>query len=266
MPRLYRQLMALNRIENAYENWEDYRENLTRFILENGFEGGSLMIVGAGECNDFALKHLAERFSEVILSDIDTDSVRRGLERQNIACGRIRIDKTDLVGIPEERYECFGVRLENLLRTGGTISAETFTAEMLAAWKEHKPVKLPTADTVVCCGVHSQLFSVYPRMAQLASRYVPVDMAEVLKTAQTVDTDIARKVNAELFRAATRTLIVGAEAESSGFSGGVEGAAQALEHLDRTHAADRITELMWPFLPQAGRTFRMSIRAYSTGS
>lgn len=262
MTDLFTQLKQLNIIHGAYENWSHYREKLTDFVLANSSAGDTLLIFGAGECNDFDLKKLTAFFSDVTLLDIDSEAVSRGLIRQNIKKNRVNVVAGDIVGIPEERYRDFGNNVTEALRTGKTVSAETFTKEMRTAFSERVPCLFPKADTVVCCGVHSQLLSVYPRIAAVVSGYRRLDMNEVLKTSFELNTILAAEVNEKLFHAARKVLITGIEEKRIGIDGGVEGAAQALADFETRKKPDDEIRLVWPFSLLENKQYEMLVRSY----
>jgi hypothetical protein len=71
---------------SAKDDWALYgahRARLTAAIAAAaGDDGGTLCLLGAGNCNDVELPVLGERFAELHLVDIDTAAITRARERQ----------------------------------------------------------------------------------------------------------------------------------------------------------------------------------------
>ncbi len=68
--------------------WElsiNHRGIVTELICsEAPQENGSLLILGAGECNDIEIGLLLDKYAEITLMDIDSASLRAGVSRQNV--------------------------------------------------------------------------------------------------------------------------------------------------------------------------------------
>lgn len=79
---IYDQLRSLQVINNAYNEWESYRRELTEIIMKYAKESESIAIFGAGRCNDIDLRRLSECFSEIILFDKDLEAMKEGLYQQ----------------------------------------------------------------------------------------------------------------------------------------------------------------------------------------
>jgi hypothetical protein len=63
--------------------YADHRDHFTEALLSSARQlGGSLCLLGAGQCNDVDLERLAETFSEIHLVDIDSAALARAVARQ----------------------------------------------------------------------------------------------------------------------------------------------------------------------------------------
>lgn len=139
--------------QNQYDEWSGYREAITSYIEEAmGDEVDTILILGAGNCNDIGLKHLIRRSKQLILTDIDGEAVRRGSMRQQV---EVQIMGMDYLGIEgtklmaglsdlcaffsEDRYNQW---LESLV---STIKERRFT------WSQAVP------DIVVVMPIYTQL-------------------------------------------------------------------------------------------------------------
>jgi hypothetical protein len=98
-PTLPAALVNVHRHNNrtTAANWERYRahrERVTELVLSRGEaaaegraavgrRGGTLALLGAGNCNDVDLARLTQRYREVHLVDVDRDAVHGAVARQS---------------------------------------------------------------------------------------------------------------------------------------------------------------------------------------
>ena len=264
MDSLYDSLLSLNTVKGAYEAWADYRGALTAFVQAHTEEGGSCLIVGAGESNDLDLGRLSERFDSVILLDTDTAAMERAQSRY--PSPKIKLHTADLLGVSAEAYR--ELDREMLLGLRAKLSGEELTDIFLGmtehALKNALPDPLPEADTVLCCGVHSQLLSMFARMAGVYARYAGIGLERIFGQISRYNAAFQPAFNTRLMSAARQTLILGLETARLGTPGGIEGAAQALSDLS-ARAPDTVkTELFWPFDVTQGKVYRICITAIQT--
>lgn len=66
--------------DETFKRWEDYRKDITVFISDNIWKNGSCIILGAGNLMDIDLKDIAKNSSEIVLTDIDINAVKKGIE------------------------------------------------------------------------------------------------------------------------------------------------------------------------------------------
>ena len=76
MENLYDELKKLCKMENAREDWADYRDNLTKIITGDTVKRTNVMIIGVGDCNDLDLKILSDHFDLICLADKSLPDVR----------------------------------------------------------------------------------------------------------------------------------------------------------------------------------------------
>lgn len=69
MDPLYDQLLRLQHMPNAFTEWSGYRNDLTDFIIDHTDSGKTVLIIGAGACNDYDIGRLLFHFSKIILLD-----------------------------------------------------------------------------------------------------------------------------------------------------------------------------------------------------
>lgn len=80
--------LQLQQNSESKERWELYashRYQVTQHLISRAQTNtDNVCILGAGNCNDLALKELISTFQETHLIDLDSDSLREGLKRQNL--------------------------------------------------------------------------------------------------------------------------------------------------------------------------------------
>lgn len=247
MRSLYDHILSNNAVPGAYGAWKEYREALTAFILENAKRGGSCLIVGAGACSDIDAARLADDFDTVTLLDRDAAALAEALRRYPApnVCAR----QADLLGVTEAQYRALDEDTVSDIRAGA--DGEALTAAFLKRTErllgEARPDPLPEADTVVCCGVHSQLLATFARLAALYGQLSGMDTGRVFETLSRYNAAWQPVFNGRLFAAARSSLVIGLDIRRQGVPGGIEGAAQALADLVRRRSGGVQAELTWPF-------------------
>ena len=102
---IFKGLMRGYVIPGAYERWKPYRNCVTEYLISHTQEGKDLMIIGAGESNDFDLRRLHEHFGTICLVDRDLEAMQRALRRDELTdASGIMLIKKDFVGITGEEY------------------------------------------------------------------------------------------------------------------------------------------------------------------
>lgn len=261
MKSLYDTLCEMNRIEGAFSEWAAYRAALTAFILKNTSRGGSCLIVGAGACNDLDIGSLSSHFSRLTLLDYDTGSVRRAALLSEP--GNITTLYADVLGVPADAYRALDAAMQAGMRafTDGEELTSLFIDETLRLLRCAKPDPIPEADTVICCGVHSQLIAMFARMATVYAEYAPIGLERIYHTLSGVNRTLQPAFNDHLLASARETLILGLETGRAGMEGGIEGAAQALTDLSSRKLHGTQTNLLWPFDAAQNKLYSMQISA-----
>lgn len=88
MNRLVDQQVRYNtESRDSWQCFAEHRRRVTRLIADSAPSAGglSLCVLGAGNCNDLALKQLAGRFDEIHLFDIDSAALQAGVAAQEMA-------------------------------------------------------------------------------------------------------------------------------------------------------------------------------------
>lgn len=144
---------------DAWQLYAPHRERVTSLILRSlGSESsGRVCLLGAGNCNDIDLHRLVDRGCEVHLIDIDTDAMRRGIERQGLTGDdRIRMSaNVDVTGLFNQ--------LQPNATEESALTTEVMT-ELAATAQEHSPgLNCGSFDVVASVCLLSQLIDAVTR-------------------------------------------------------------------------------------------------------
>ena len=224
-----------------------------------------------GECNDFDLRRLNSHFDRLLLLDRNVDAMQEGMARQGVRISEECFIQADLLGIPDETYRSVAERMlsairEQQRRTAPDAKAveRLFLREMDAAYMNRQPDKLMEqsgiADYVICCGVHSQLLTVFPQMASVYRRYIDIRPETIEQKVRRWIPGVMAELNDALFRWVRKGVIVGLEECRIGEIGGIDGASQALDQLKKSgHTVLAQTSLEWDFDPRRQKAYQMRI-------
>ncbi len=212
-------------MKHAREDWAKYRTQLSEMILDMNPE--SVMIVGAGRCNDIDLARLTEALDMVVLLDVDSEAMNAAVklipekERAKVECV-----ETSLTGISEEDMERLCEGLLNYARTTGrNLTYDGFRERLMAELdrlsesmiqseeellksmvqskaelmrrmnknEEELPERFQRekVDVLVCSGVHSQLFS----MLSFFIRSVISSLADIIPDAKSLEEEAGRRIH-----------------------------------------------------------------------
>ena len=102
---IYDQFKARASKDDEFNDWAGYRERLTEFVISCIPFGCSLLILGAGKCNDLDLKKLAEHCDAVTLSDYRPETAEEAFRQYGLAPSEnLKFAESDYVGITDEDY------------------------------------------------------------------------------------------------------------------------------------------------------------------
>ena len=272
---IYQQIKEKFIMKNAREDWAPYRTELTEMILDRDPE--SVMIIGAGHCNDIDLCRIAAAAGRVILLDIDKEATAGAVNmlpedlRDKVTC-----KEASLTGISEDDMEGFCDRLMEHAREAGkchqteifreALLTEIDTLEEKLICKEkdlNDLIPKEAAEVVVCCGVCSQLFSslsFYIRSLLYSLEDILPGVA-LLEEAfheriRRMNERIIPAINRAIYKAAGKTAIFGNENMPEA---PVEGAYQCIMDVRGAFSPEE-RHLVWSFNKAQGITYDMLIQ------
>ncbi len=162
-------------MKNARTDWASYRSRLTDKLtgLLSAGKKESVMIVGAGRCNDIDLVRLGEAAEKIILADVDDEGMKAAISKMPAEKQmKVQCKVMSLTGIGSEDTEAFCEEILYYARkNAGSLSKEAFRDHLMSELEKLLKISERTeeellclmpgksADIVVCCGVCSQHFT-----------------------------------------------------------------------------------------------------------
>ncbi|MDD7177807.1 MAG: hypothetical protein SPG09_07900 [Lachnospiraceae bacterium] len=227
----------------AWDDWADYRRAWSDWIIAHCKWDTSILIVGAGACNDYDLEHFTKFFGKVLLLDMDEASMQEAKKRVPVAHrDKIQLFTGDFLGITPQAYQEFCRKIQEEINHRGKLTDITELAQMALllveklyadAKKNREKLTLPQADYVAVSGVHSQVNHMLPWIWQAYMQALGQREEMIFQRISQENARIMHEMNDKLLVAAGQKLFVAAEKARVGVPGGVEGAWQALEDLKK---------------------------------
>ena len=257
---VYDQLKKRLKITDAYEKWHKYRENITELIIGFTEQGSSLLIVGAGDCNDYDVNILADHFSNITLLDReDVDSYQNRYAKSSVVT-RVQ---ADLVGISDDCYRRFSEFVFNsILRYDAD---ELIVNEIKRIYNRARPLFIDERyDYIVSFGVHSQLNIMLYWICETYYSNIGKDLSVVKSVIMSETNKLVRNVDDFLIAVAKRGIIIGNEEKKYGDGTPIEGACQCINDILSRYSEGQLRNLRvgytdWPFDPDRNILYEMKI-------
>ena len=268
-------------IPGAYERWKPYRNSVTEYLISHAQKGTDLMIIGAGEANDFDLRRLHGHFGTICLVDRDLEAMQRALLRDELtnALGIILIKK-DFVGITREEYiKLIELCLSEFRKEGNPgMAFREKTINSRAAFEQTRkkyidclaPVfervnaqnvfrDLPVCNYVAAFGIHSQLFALPSQIWALFLEAAKVQDEDVFRYVKKQNDTFIPEFTEGVLKLAKSKAFFGLEEYAFESEGAVEGAVQGIRYLwEHKREGDyEIAKTVWPFLED--RNYQMML-------
>ena len=295
---IYDQFKARASRDDEFNDWAGYRDRLTEFVISCIPSGGSLLILGAGKCNDLDLKKLAEHCGSITLSDYRPETAEEAFRQYGLSSSEnLRFAESDYVGITDEDYleytdlllktmeklsgsrEAQGGNLEEI--AGPELSALKECLEQIYKRNEDYQIDLGNAgtavyDNAVVTGVHSQLNNSFRGLFQYVRkdvedrggeiRFLEELNTSIFKTTRRHTKKLVTRFNEAVFAAVREGVVYGYEKNiiytPSGADvpviGTVDGARQAGEAI-ASLPAEKTLDCIWPLSRRRGIKFTMSV-------
>lgn len=290
---LYTEIKGNFILPNAYEDWKEYRNTLTQYLIQEtnqlslplSFHANmteesflpSLAIIGAGACNDLDISQLIEHFSEITLLDYNEDAMRSAIDTYHLdGCPYIDCQAISLNGIKDVHYDDFCNRLQTYLCHNidqlSPYDFEDYAISLLnnlLKQMENYTIPLPakTYDYVCCFGVHSQLqamFSYIYRAFEMNLKEMNFFDASAhnqrfTKRLQEENERFIPLFHDALLNCAKQGIFLGLEEKRTNTDGAIEGAYQGIQDIKKRDLTTKQTSLVWPFLPSEDINYEMMV-------
>lgn len=296
---LYEDLKKNFILPNAYEDWRDYRQSVTDYILREtnqfplplSFSANmdenallpTLAILGAGACNDINLSRLTPHFSSITLLDCDENAMRRAIATYELEdCPYVHYKVISLNGFEDYHYAEFCDALQEYVRCNNTnmtyAEFEEYAISLVQPYLQQmnqRPIPLGEQeyDYICCFGVHSQLLSMFSyiyhafdvNLCQNTFADATGNGATFTKLLTKENERFVPLLHNALFRCAKQAVLLGLETKRTNHTDAIEGAYQALIDLQQRNFVSAQATMFWPFLPEHAITYEMSFFRVNTG-
>lgn len=254
---IYDELLKFQILPNAFEEWSEYRQAVTEYILGNTRPGSSVGILGAGRCNDMDLAQFAGHFSSVTLLDADRDAMQSALNRYDVANNPgFSLEVSDFTGITADDYRAFGDELSSLLNVRG-IQTDIHVLADYAVFKLDKLYQkadrftpdfgLRSFDYTLAFGVHSQVNNMAAWIWSAFASNLKADDPAVPARIMRANESLIPRFNAAILRATKKSAFFGCELAKNGSPGSIQGACQCIRDLKANYPITEQAVVFWPF-------------------
>lgn len=192
----YNLFKDIQMVSETFNEWSEYREKITNKIFQElKNENGSLIIFGAGECNDLDLKKFEERFNKITLVDFNLKSLDKAIENYELRDSKkINIKNCDFLGVTGEVYE----KYEKMLIDKQPIKKiiKFLRDEANKIFKSEISFKIQKHEVGICLGVHSQLTIIFEGiLAHYSDYYNQNELKKVHQEIEYMNTKVVKRLN-----------------------------------------------------------------------
>jgi hypothetical protein len=275
---IYNQIKDKFIMKNAWQDWTSYRNKLTDIILDEKPE--SVMLVGAGRCNDIDLKRILSAAEKVICIDIDEEAMhflKSDMPQELLQKFDYRI--LSLTGITEADIEAFCDDILGFARAEGMeLTLDKMKVRIVSGLENLKGRMIQDSEEllrrfppekyelIVCCGVCSQFFStisffIRSIINSLQDIIPDIDCLnpEIHDIIHGMNDHLIPIINSTFYSYAGKTIILGNEYNPES---PVEGAYQCITDA-REHMNPDEKHIKWDFNPSEGIIYDMLIQISS---
>ncbi|MCI5621688.1 MAG: hypothetical protein MR355_09045 [Lachnospiraceae bacterium] len=267
---IYEKLQSLQHIEHAYENWTDYRNVMTNYILTHTGMDSTLAIFGAGMCNDIDLSLLAGHFKQITLIDSDAAAMNAAKERYGLEdYPRIPCSVCDLTGISSRRYEEFSDLLLDQIKIFGTSIDMELLSDCAISYLhdvyDHLPAQpvvfaADSFDYSMAFGLHSQLNNMFAWIYDAVTASLPKRDTSVHRYIASQTKDIVKKANNTIFHCTKKAAFFANERMSTASDTPIAGAYDCILDVKDRYPDCTAAMVNWPFAPDRGIIYQMLLQ------
>ncbi|MDO5154812.1 MAG: hypothetical protein Q4D51_02505 [Eubacteriales bacterium] len=295
---LYDELQSHFLMPTAYADWSDYRAYMTDLLIQHtkqyslplAFHANmsvtdiqpTLLIVGAGACNDLDLSKLLPHFSSITLLDYNNDTLQQAKATYHLEDDpHVITYLASINGQSDTTYRQFCYELSEFVRTCDSndipitdVVFDDFCCHTLPKYLHTSDKEIPVLsnhhyDYVWCVGVHSQLQSMFAyifrafeenlkhRNPNYVTKNEESRFYQMLKEENNL---FIPRFHDALLKCATQNLFIGVEESrvsadtkpiAQPIHTPIEGAYQAIQDLQKRPLSKTIQNVFWPFHPDS---------------
>lgn len=141
---------------NRFEQWKNYRNELTNYILNNTENYiDSLLILGAGNCDDLDISRLNNSSNSLTISDIDKVSLIEALDKYDLVQENTKILAFDYTGLDSNlTWNNF---IDNMIKAKDIKDIDYYFNKLNMAISNHKFPLTQKYDVVIVSPIYTQL-------------------------------------------------------------------------------------------------------------
>ncbi len=271
---VYDELLQFQILPDAFYDWQEYRADITGYIIDRTKAGSSLAILGAGRCNDIDLAMLAEHFAEVTLFDANLAALEEAL----ILYGQednphFHLVQYEFSGITGEDYRFFSEYLSDYINTHRFEPCPVFAKHATHALQNiYQKADEYTPDFGEKCFDYAMIFGVHSQINNMAAWIWNAFLAHLGEQDATVEaviihenTKLVQKLNDAILRATRTTVFFGNELNkiqpnNTARSGSIQGACQCIDDLRNRFNVTEQALVYWPFTIKQNIIYQMLIQ------
>ena len=240
---IYDELKRAQYLPDAFIQWKEYRNALTQYLIETIQKGSSIVILGAGMCNDIDVEKLVNQGMCLTLIDRDINLLKQMKENYpNIDMTKVTLLEIDFAGITDEEYRTFCDHLIRLVKVDRKQTNIIEVAEFVKIYltdlyqqaAQRKIFDKNLAfDYCIAFGLYSQLNNMFPWIWEIVLSNLQKKEERVFKFLKQKTSQIIEKLNDELCTIVKKELILGIEVQRIGVESKIEGSIQALMDIEK---------------------------------
>lgn len=256
----YKKFAKMTFNDTTYDDWKKYREFLSHTIVEK-IEGNceSIIIWGAGPCNDIDLQYFVEKFKQVILIDIDMNSMMEGIKKQSLeGNSKIITIECDFLGITDNEYQYF----EDMLIKKESSKKIIKYIRKLANGVDDTDINimLSKKQISICVGVHSQLLTQFiATLASYCKNYSRKEVKKIYDEFMYMCNKICKRLNEKIIALSTDRIFMGFDIVELSKARNTEGLLAPICLLAKEKRYSEIDNLIRPYYNSGAFEARLDI-------
>ncbi|MEG0297637.1 MAG: hypothetical protein RR620_13035 [Clostridium sp.] len=210
MEYTYKEFKNTQMGNDTFLDWTEYRKAITNKMLEElDDENKSLIIFGAGECNDIDLKRFNKKFNKITLIDFNEIALQGAIEKHKLQNEQgIEFKKIDFLGVSNATYEEYEEMLIN--KTPIKKIVKFLRGEANKLLESKIDLNLQKHEVAICLGVHSQITITFVGvLANYLNNYDKKEIKKVYEEIEYMNTKVAKRLNDCILENITSKAIMG---------------------------------------------------------